>query len=45
MHHTGEKESKKEKEKYNVRKNLLQGDSNLDPPNHRPNPLDRLGKQ
>ena len=33
MHHTGKKESKKEKEKNKVTKNLLQGDSNPDPPN------------
>ena len=32
MHHTGKKENKKEK-KNKVTKNLLQGDSNLDPPN------------
>ena len=37
MHHTGEKESKKEKEKENnVKKKLLQGDSNPDPPSHLP---------
>ena len=33
MHHTGKKESKKKKKKKKVTKNLLQGDSNLDPPN------------
>ena len=37
MHHTGKKESKKEilktEEKNNVTKNLLQGDSNMDPQN------------
>ena len=33
MHHTGKKESKKEKERKKVTKNLLQGDSNPDPPN------------
>ena len=33
MHHTGKKESKKEKEKKKVTKNLLQGDSNPDPLN------------
>ena len=33
MHHTSKKESKKEKEKNKVTKNLLQGDLNPDPPN------------
>ena len=33
MHRTGKKESKKEKKKNEVTKNLLQGDSNLDSPN------------
>ena len=33
MHRTGKKESKTEKKKNEVTKNLLQGDSNLDSPN------------
>ena len=33
MHHTSKKESKKEKEKDRVTKNLLQGDQNPVPPN------------
>ena len=33
MHYTGKKESKKEKEKNNVTKNLRQGGSKPDPPN------------
>ena len=33
MHHTGKKESKKEKEKNKVTKNMLQRDVNPDPPN------------
>ena len=33
MHHASKKESKKEKEKNNVTKHLLQGDLNPDPPN------------
>ena len=50
MHHLGKKESKKEKEPKNkVTKNLLQGDSNPDPPStlklkiKRIYPLDHLG--